>query len=109
MQISVTLPDDIAQRLQQQWGNLPNHIMEMLVVQAYRSEAITRAEVGQLLGISSRFEVDAFLKQANAYLHYDEADFEQDMKTMENLRNEGKLQQAWSSSQIPLQFAIWSW
>lgn len=94
MDIAITLPDDIAQRLQQQWGNLPNHMLEMLVVQAYESEAVTRAEVGQILGLASRFEVDAFLKQANAYLHYDEADFEQDMKTMEKLRNEGKLQQA---------------
>ena len=93
MQISVTLPDDIAQRLQQQWGNLPKHILELLVVQGYCSEAITRSEVGQILGLSSQFEVDAFLKQANAYLHYDEADFDQDLKTMEKLRNEGKRQQ----------------
>jgi hypothetical protein len=51
MQISVTLPDDIAQRLQQQWGSLPNYLMKMLVVQAYRTEMITRAEVGQLLNL----------------------------------------------------------
>lgn len=64
------------------------------MVDAYKTEAITRAEVGQLLNLSSRFEVDAFLKQANAYLQYDEADFEQDMRTMAKLREEGKLQQA---------------
>lgn len=90
MKISVTLPDDIAQRLQQQWGSLPRHILEMLVVQAYKTESISRAEVGKILDLSSRFEVDAFLKRANAYFHYDESDFEQDMKTMEKLRNEGK-------------------
>lgn len=94
MEISVTLPDEIAQRLQQQWGSLPNHLLELLVVQAYKTEAITRAEVGQILGLSSRFEVDVFLKQANAYLHYDEADFEQDLQTMKKLKSEGKLQQA---------------
>lgn len=94
MEISVTLPDEIAQRLQQQWGSLPHHLLELLVVQAYKTEVITRAEVGQILSLSSRFEVDAFLKQANAYLHYDEAEFEQDLKTMQKLRSEGKLQQA---------------
>jgi Uncharacterised protein family (UPF0175) len=63
----------------------------MLVVEAYKEELITRYQVGQFLGFSSRFEIDQFLKAANVYLHYDEADLEEDRQTLAQLRAEGML------------------
>ena len=54
---------------------------------------ITRAEVGRLLDLPSRFAVDDFLAQANATYHYDETDLASDIETMKALRAEGKLQQ----------------
>lgn len=65
----------------------------MVTVEAYKSEAITRAEVGRLLDLPSRFDVDTFLKQADAPFHYDEADVENDLKTIDTLRAEGLLRQ----------------
>ncbi|MFP4694707.1 MAG: IS1 family transposase, partial [Halothece sp.] len=44
----------------------------------YQQEKITHAEVGRILGLSSRWEVDAFLKEHRADLHYDETDLERD-------------------------------
>jgi len=93
MQVSITLPDDIAHHLEQHWGNLQKAVLEMVTAEAYKSEAITRAEVGRLLDLPSRFDVDAFLKRADAPLHYDEADVENDLKTIEQLRAEGFFRQ----------------
>ncbi|MEO0541477.1 MAG: UPF0175 family protein [Cyanobacteria bacterium P01_A01_bin.105] len=94
MNISITLPDEIANDLEQQWGNLPRFLLETVTVQAYRSEIITRAQVGRLLDLTSRFAVDEFLAQANAPYHYSETDLEDDLRTMAALRAEGKLQQS---------------
>jgi len=41
--------------------------------------------------MSTRLEVDAFLKAKGVDLHYNEADFEADLQTHEQLQREAKL------------------
>ncbi|WP_448599232.1 UPF0175 family protein [Thermoleptolyngbya sp.] len=86
MQITIEIPDDIAQRLTQQVDNLPRRALESVVIEAYRAELITTAEVGRILQLESRWEVDAFLKQAGADLQYTEADLDQERETLRQLR-----------------------
>jgi len=86
MQITIEIPDDIAQRLTQQVDNLPRRALESVVIEAYRAELITSAEVGRILELDSRWDVDAFLKQAEAYLPYTEGDLEQERETLRQLR-----------------------
>jgi len=88
MHIDIEVPETIAQRLIEQWGDLPDKLLEILAVEAYRNEILTSAEVGRLLGLHSRWEVDAFLKQAKAYLHYTEDDLAQDRQTLQRLREQ---------------------
>ena len=84
MQITLELPDDLVQHFNK--DQIAREILEALVVQAYQMQKITSAEVGRILGISSRWTVDAFLKQHSADLHYDEADLENDRETLSQLR-----------------------
>jgi predicted HTH domain antitoxin len=84
MRITIDLPDELLEHYNH--NNLSCEILEALVVRAYRSEKITSAEVGRILGLSSRWAVDAFLKEHDANLHYDEADLENDRKTLQQLR-----------------------
>jgi len=91
MQIQIALPDDVAHSLEEKWGSLERKILEMLVIEAYREGSISAGKVRELLGISTRLEVDAFLKAKGVDLHYDEADFEADCQTHEQLRQSGKL------------------
>ncbi|MES1026610.1 UPF0175 family protein [Gloeocapsa sp. BRSZ] len=63
----------------------------MLVSAAYQEGTISAGKVQELLGMSTRLEVDAFLKEKGVYLHYNEADFEQDILTMRRLEQEGQL------------------
>jgi predicted HTH domain antitoxin len=84
MQINIDLPDELVQHFSR--DRLALEILEALVIQAYQTEKITHAEVGRLLGLSSRWMVDDFLKQHRADLHYDEADLERDRETLRQLR-----------------------
>ena len=86
MQITIELPDDIAQRLTQTVHNLPQRALESLVIEAYRDELLTHAEVGRILNLPSRWAIDAFLKQAGADLHYDPTDLQADLETLHRLR-----------------------
>ncbi|MCL1465263.1 UPF0175 family protein [Argonema galeatum] len=84
MQITIDLPDELIQHFNP--NRLTREILEALAIQAYQTEKITHAEVGRILGLPSRWAVDAFLKQHNADLHYDEADLERDREILSQLR-----------------------
>lgn len=84
MQITLDLPEELLQYFDQ--DHLSREILEALAVQAYQTEKITSAQVGRILGLSSRWAVDSFLKQHCAYLHYDETDLESDRETLRQLR-----------------------
>ncbi|WP_448601795.1 UPF0175 family protein [Thermoleptolyngbya sp.] len=88
MQITIEIPDDIAQRLTQQVDNVPRRALESVVIEAYRAELITTAEVGRILQLESRWDVDAFLKRAGADLQYTEADLDQERETLRQLRTQ---------------------
>ncbi len=85
MQITIDLPDELIRHFNHDL--LAREILKALVIQAYQTEKITHAEVGRILGLPSRWAVDAFLKQHNADLHYDEADLERDRETLRQLRS----------------------
>jgi predicted HTH domain antitoxin len=84
MQITLDLPNELVQHFNR--DRLPRQILENLVVQAYKDEYITSAEVGRLLNLTSRWSVESFLKEHKADLHYDEADLERDRATLHQLR-----------------------
>ncbi len=86
MQITVQLPDDLAHH-----PNAAREALEAFAIEGYRSEALSHFQAGQLLGLS-RFEFDGFLKERHIYDHaYDEKDFEEDARTLRQLRAEGRL------------------
>ena len=76
--IGLELPEDIADRLGQQ-HDLSRVALEAVAAHGYRGGKLTHAEVQRMLGLASRSETDAFLKEAGAYLDYTEADLERDL------------------------------
>jgi methionine synthase II (cobalamin-independent) len=87
MQITINIPDDIAPQLIQNIPDISRRTLEALIAQAYRDEILTLAEVGQILNLD-RWQVEGFLHQAKAYLHYDEQDLDHDRATLHQLRLE---------------------
>ena len=74
MQITLDLPED-----------MPRAALESLALEAYRSRALSAAELRRLLGFETQMQLDAFLKQHEIY-DYTAADFEQDRATLRELR-----------------------
>lgn len=85
MQITLELPEDIAQGLKSRWKDLRRAALESLALEAYRSNALTAAQLRRLLGFQTRMQVDAFLKEHEVY-DFTVADFEQDRKSLRQLR-----------------------
>lgn len=86
MQITVDIPDEIAQRLGQTGDNLAHKLLEMVIADAYRAGILSTAEVGRILQLPSRLETHAFLKRMAVYLNYDETELERDLQTLKELR-----------------------
>ena len=86
MQIRLDLPEDIAQELAAKWEDLPRAAIESLALEAYRSQALTAAQLRTLLSFETRMQVDAFLKEHEVY-DFTAADFEQDREALRQLRS----------------------
>jgi len=85
MQIKLELPEDIAEGLESTRKDLPRAALESLALEAYRSHALTAAQLRRLLGFETGMQVDAFLKE-HAIYDYTAADFERDCETLRQLR-----------------------
>lgn len=86
MEITVKLPDDLAQH-----QNPGREALEALVVEGYRSGTLSHYQASQLLGLS-RFAFDGFLKERNIYEHaYGVEDLEQDQETLRQCQGKGPL------------------
>lgn len=79
MNIAIEIPDDIARQLEARTGQVSRAVLEAVAIEAYRSGAITPAQVQQMLGLSSRWETEALLRRAEAYHDYTMDDLERDI------------------------------
>ncbi len=81
MQITVNVPDDLAAPLLPAGEDPARAALQALALQAFRERRLTGYQLRTLLGISSRYELDGFLK-AHAIEKYTAEDFEQDLETL---------------------------
>ncbi len=86
MQITLELPDDVAQGLEAQVKNLPRALLESFALEGYRSSKLTEEQVRRILGYGTRMQVHGFLKEHGVYLNYGLEDLDQDMQTLRQLR-----------------------
>ena len=83
--IAVDLPEDIAKRLESAWRDVSRGTLEAVALEGYRDGALSRDQVGRLLGLSF-WDTEAFLKERQAYLAYTEEDLEQDRRDLDRAR-----------------------
>jgi predicted HTH domain antitoxin len=82
--IAVDLPEDIAKRLEAAWPDVSRGALEAVALEGYREGALSRDQVGRLLGLSL-WDTEAFLKERQAYLAYSEEDLEQDRRDLDRI------------------------
>jgi hypothetical protein len=64
MQITVQLPDDLAQH-----PNAAREALEAFAIAGYRSGALSAYQTRLVLGFETRYELDGFLKQHHVWDH----------------------------------------
>jgi hypothetical protein len=84
MQIVISIPDELAAPLIPPGQEASRAALEALALDAYRESRMTGYQLRTLLGISSRYELDAFLKQHKVE-KYTIEDFEHDLATIREL------------------------
>ncbi len=67
MNLTVRIPDDLAERLAAAGGDLERRALEALVAEEYRAGRLTRPDLRRLLGFETGYEIDGFLKAHDIY------------------------------------------
>jgi predicted HTH domain antitoxin len=81
VEITVELPNDLSQR-----PDPARDALEALAIAGYRTGKLSARQAGSLLGFTSRFQFEGFLKVRNIFDHaYSAEDLADDVKTMHNL------------------------
>ncbi|MDB9344631.1 hypothetical protein PN456_08660 [Nodularia spumigena CS-586/05] len=65
MQITIDLPDNLTDKIPEQWGNLSQKILANLVLDAFKDGLIDFAEMKDMLNFFSETDFKEFLKQKN--------------------------------------------
>lgn len=82
MQISIEIPDDVAQTLSNAQLDLSQAAIEALAIEGYRQDRLYEHQICRMLGLKSRMDVHAFLKSHKVPLNYSVADLDQDVKAL---------------------------
>src|SRR6266568_5229901 len=84
MQVTVEIPDHLATHLQVRWRDIPRHLFEYLVLEAYRDDIVTTREVQELLSLEDRFDVYELCKKYHIAT-YTLEDLQRDRETTKRL------------------------
>jgi predicted HTH domain antitoxin len=85
MTLTVEIPDDLVGRLKAAGGDLSRRALEALALEEYKSGHITKAEVRRLLGFSTRYELDGFLKAHEVWADYTIEDLHCEIQDLQSL------------------------
>jgi hypothetical protein len=84
MMLDIQIPEKIGEQLQREWRDGHAVRWRQFAVEAYRSGALNREQVGDLLEFTF-WETEAFLREHQAYLDYGIEDLEEDRATLKRI------------------------
>ena len=84
MNVTVRIPDELAERLAAEGGDLERRALEAFAVAEYQAGRLFESDLCQLLDMS-RYDLDGFLKQRGIFHDYTMADLRQDQETLDRL------------------------
>jgi hypothetical protein len=84
MEVTVHIPDDLAQRLGTA-GELERRALEALALEEYKLGHLSRPELRRLLGFGTRAKLDEFLTAHEVFGSYTPEDLERDRQDLQRL------------------------
>jgi hypothetical protein len=78
MEVTLDLPEELSAALATSGRDVSRAAFEAIVLEAYRENKLSIAQLRRLLGYHTRTQVHAFLKEHGVYLRYGPADLEHD-------------------------------
>ncbi len=82
--ITIEMPEVIRQQMEET-QEMPRFALEAVALEGYRQALLSHRQVGQMLGLDY-WEAEAFLKAHKVYPNYGLEAFQQDLATLERLR-----------------------
>ncbi len=87
MNVTLRIPDKLAKRLSAQGSNLERRALEAFGLAEFQAGHLSSAELRQLLGFETRYELDGFLKEHGVFEEYTLANLESERRTLDRLRD----------------------
>jgi hypothetical protein len=81
MRVQLEIPEDLARQLAADPSGVTHVALEAVALEGVRSRKFTVSQAGRLLGISSRYEMDGFLKAHGVFLELTLDDVRKDSET----------------------------
>jgi predicted HTH domain antitoxin len=79
--ITIELPDSVIQELAPSSGEFSRRVLELVVLEGYRTERYSRGEVAKLLGLGWH-ETEQFLSERGVPYQYTLKDLNEDRETL---------------------------
>jgi hypothetical protein len=81
MIVTLELPDDIGRTLAAH-GDLSRRALEALALEEFRAGRLSQVRLRRLLGFSTRYELDGFMKAHGEFVDYPLEEFEQELAAL---------------------------
>jgi hypothetical protein len=85
MNLTVEIPDDVAERLSAEGGDLSVRALEALVAEEYRQGRLNKLDIRRMLNLRTSDQIDTFLRAHEVWLDYTLEDLEQERADLSRL------------------------
>ena len=85
MDVTVQIPDDLADQLSAGGRDLSRRALEALIADEYRQGNLTKPDLRRLLGFETSDQIDGFLKAHDVWIDYTLEDLERERASLQRL------------------------
>ena len=85
MELTVQIPDDVAQRLKEAGDDLSRRALEAWVAEEYKHGHLSKPDLRRLLAFETSDQIDSFLKAHDVWIDYSLEDLEQERQGLKRL------------------------
>jgi hypothetical protein len=85
MNLTVEIPDDVAQRLSTAGGDLSRRALEAFAAEEFRQGRLHKPDLRRLLGLTTSDQIDTFLRAHEVWLEYTVEDLERERAGLRRL------------------------